>query len=136
VNYYLTDVLAVGVEGEIFTKNFRETYDLVARQDRRLPTLNKYNWGASLNFSYVPIYAKFAMLNGGSCTSSGWPPSASGVTQSEVIPRDPAAPSWTNILITPNVGLHRALFLTAGFTLNLGCATTCSSTSTRHRTAR
>src|SRR5688500_18177776 len=37
INYYLTDVLAVGVEGQYYIKDLREPYDLVARQARRLP---------------------------------------------------------------------------------------------------
>src|ERR1043165_145321 len=36
--YYLTDVLAVGVEGQYYTHSFQEPFDLVARQARRLPT--------------------------------------------------------------------------------------------------
>ena len=35
-------------------------FDLVARQARRLPTVNQYNWSAALNFTYVPAYGKFA----------------------------------------------------------------------------
>ena len=38
--YYLTDVLAVGVEGQYFIHNFGEPFDLVARQARRLPTVS------------------------------------------------------------------------------------------------
>src|SRR5690348_1176178 len=36
--YYLTDVLAVGVEGLYYSHGFNEPFDLVARQARRLPT--------------------------------------------------------------------------------------------------
>ena len=61
--YYLTDVLAVGVEGLYYVHSFREPFDLVARQARRLPTVNEYNWSAALNFHYVPVYGKFAVLD-------------------------------------------------------------------------
>src|SRR5690606_12198768 len=50
LNYYITDVLAVGLEGAYYVDRNREPFDLVARQARRLPTVNKYNYGASLNF--------------------------------------------------------------------------------------
>ena len=52
--YYLTDVLAVGVEGQYYVHSFSEPFDLVARQARRLPTVNQYNWSAALDFHYVP----------------------------------------------------------------------------------
>jgi outer membrane beta-barrel protein len=120
LNYWLTDVLAVGVEGQVFVKDFLETYDLVARQQRRLPTLNKYNFGGSLNFHYVPIYAKFSVLNKKIVHMEGFFTAGVGATQTEVIPRDPALPSWTNLLITPNVGFTLRVFLTEWLTLNLG----------------
>jgi outer membrane beta-barrel protein len=120
VNYWLTDVLAVGVEGQVFVKDFLETYDLVARQQRRLPTLNKYNFGGALNFHYVPIYAKFSVLNHKLVHMEGFFTAGVGLTQTEVIPRDPALPSWTNLLITPNVGFTLRVFLTDWMTLNLG----------------
>lgn len=120
LNYYLTDVLAVGVEGQLFVKDFLETYDLVALQDRRLPTLNKYNFGAALNFHYVPIYGKFAILNKKIVHWESFFTAGVGFTQSEVIPRDPQYPSWTNFLITPNVGFTMRFFVTKWITLNLG----------------
>src|ERR1044071_2993078 len=54
--YYLTDVLAVGVGGQYYTHSFQEPFDLVARQARRLPTINEYKWSAALDFHCVPIY--------------------------------------------------------------------------------
>jgi outer membrane beta-barrel protein len=119
-SYWLTDVLAVGFEGQLFVKDFLETFDLVARQDRRLPTLNKYNFGAALNFHYVPIYAKFAMFNKRIVHWEAFFTAGVGFTQSEVIPRDPALPGWTNFLITPNVGFTARVFVTKWVTLNLG----------------
>jgi len=119
VNYYLTDVLAVGLEGQYFSKDFLETYDLVARQQRRLPTVNKYNWGAALNFHYVPIYAKFSMLNKHLIFLEAMLTAGIGISQSEIIPRDPAFPAWTNNNITPNVGLTFRVFLADWVTLNL-----------------
>src|SRR5688572_8795874 len=54
-NYWLTDALAVGLEGQFFQRDLLDPYVLVATQYRRLPTLNQYNFGAALNFHYVPI---------------------------------------------------------------------------------
>jgi outer membrane beta-barrel protein len=120
LNYWLTDVLAVGVEGHLYVKNLREPFDLVARQARRLPTVNKYNWGGALNFHYVPIYGKFAVLDKHLIHWESFFTAGVGVTQSEVLPRDPALQPFKNILITPNVGAAMRFFLTKFLTVHVG----------------
>jgi outer membrane beta-barrel protein len=120
INYYLTDVLSVGVEGQYYVKNFREPFDLVARQARRLPTVNKYNFSAALNFHYVPVYGKFAVLDRKIVAWEVAFTAGIGATQSEVIPRDTRFPGFTNILITPNVGAGMRFFLFEWLTINLG----------------
>ena len=44
LNYFLTDVLAVGIEGQYYVEDLREPFDLVARQGawRVLPQRDKY----------------------------------------------------------------------------------------------
>jgi outer membrane beta-barrel protein len=120
INYYLTDVLSVGVEGQYYVKNFREPFDLVARQARRLPTVNQYNFSAALNFHYVPVYGKFAVLNKKIVAWEVAFTAGIGATQSEVIPRDTRFPGFTNILITPNVGAGMRFFLFEWLTINIG----------------
>jgi outer membrane beta-barrel protein len=120
ISYYLTDVLAVGVEGQYFAKSFREPFDLVARQARRLPTINKYNWEAALDFHYVPVYGKFAVLDKHIVTWETFFTAGLGVTQSEVIPRDPRFEAFSNILITPNVGASLRFFLFKWLTVSAG----------------
>lgn len=120
VAYYMTDVLAVGVEGVYYAHSFREPFDLVARQARRLPTINVYNWSAALNFHYVPVYGKFAILDK---SLVAWEVALSagiGVGQSEVVPRDPQFPGFTNLLIQPNVGASMRFFLTKWLTVSMG----------------
>ena len=120
VNYFLTDVLAVGVEGQYYVKSLREPFDLVARQARRLPTVNQYNFGAALNFHYVPIYGKFAVLDKHIISWETALTAGVGFTQSEVIPRDPALQSFKNNLITPNVGASMRFFISRFLTVNAG----------------
>jgi outer membrane beta-barrel protein len=120
VNYYLTDVLAVGLEGQYYIKNLREPFDLVARQARRLPTVNQYNYGAALNFHYVPIYGKFAVLDEHIIHWETSLTAGVGFTESEVIPRDPALQPFTNFLITPNVGASMRFFINRFLTVNAG----------------
>jgi outer membrane beta-barrel protein len=118
--YYLTDVLAVGVEGMYMVHNFQEPYDLVARQARRLPTLNQYNWQTALDFHYVPVYGKFAVLDRKLITWESYFTAGIGVGQSEVIPRDTHYPGFTNFLIQPNVGVNMRFFLAKWLTVNIG----------------
>lgn len=120
LNYYLTDVLAVGLEGQLFAHELREPFDLVARQARRLPTVNQYNWGASFNFHYVPIYGKFAILDKHLVHWETYFTAGVGVTESEVLPRDPRLQPFKNMLITPNVGAAMRFFLTRFLTVNVG----------------
>ncbi len=120
INYYLTDVLAVGVEGQYYAKQFREPFDLVGRQARRLPTINQYNFGGALNFHYVPVYGKFAVLDKKLVHWEAYFTAGVGFTQTEVVPRDPRFPGFTNFNITPNVGATMRFFLTKWATVNLG----------------
>src|SRR5436190_1262159 len=102
--YYLTDVLAVGVEGQYYVHSFQEPFDLVARQARRLPTINQYKWSAALDFHYVPIYGKFAILDHNLVTWEVAFTAGVGAGQSQVIPRDTKLPGFSNFLIMPNLG--------------------------------
>ena len=120
IDYYLTDVLAVGVEGQYFAKQFREPFDLVGRQARRLPTINQYNFAGALNFHYVPVYGKFAVLDKKLVHWEAYFTAGVGVTQTEVVPRDPRFPGFTNLNITPNVGASMRFFLARWATINLG----------------
>lgn len=118
--YYLTDVLAIGIEGQYFTHSFEEPYDLVARQARRLPTVNQYKWSTALDFHYVPVYGKFAILDHSLVAWEAYFTAGIGVGQSEVVPRDRAFPGFTNFLIQPNVGASMRFFITKWMTLNFG----------------
>lgn len=119
-NYYLTDVLAIGVEGQYLVHAFNEPYDLVARQARRLPTLNQYNWSTALDFHYVPVYGKFAVFDKKLITWEAFFTAGIGVGQSEVVPRDTKYPGFTNFLIEPNVGASMRFFLAKWLTVSIG----------------
>jgi len=118
--YYLTDVLAIGVEGMYYVHSFRDPFDLVARQARRLPTVNEYKWSAALDFHYVPVYGKFAVLDKKLITWEAYFTAGIGAGQSEVVPRDKKFPGFTNLLIMPNVGASMRFFLTKWLTVNVG----------------
>lgn len=120
ISYFLTDVLAIGVEGQYYVDSFREPFDLVARQARRLPTVNKYNWSGALNFHYVPVYGKFAILDRKLITWEVQFTAGIGAGQSEVIPRDTTFDPFTTLLIMPNVGANMRFFLAKWLTVNIG----------------
>lgn len=120
LNYYLTDVLALGLEGQLYTSQRREPFDLIGRQARRLPTVNEYNWSAALNFHYVPVYGKFAILDKKLVTWEVLFTAGIGVAQSSVIPRDVNYPGFDNFLIQPNIGAGMRFFLSRMLTVSLG----------------
>jgi outer membrane beta-barrel protein len=120
LSYYLTDVLAIGVEGQYYRRQFREPFDLVARQARRLPTVNQYNWSAALDFHYVPVYGKFAILDQHLVTWETYFTAGIGAIQTEVIPRDKRYAAFTNIDISPNVGADMRFFLFKWLTVSAG----------------
>jgi outer membrane beta-barrel protein len=62
LNYWITQVLAIGVNGtyyEPFNKDSEFNFE-TRRAARVAVPLTEYQWGAALNFTYVPIAGKFA----------------------------------------------------------------------------
>ena len=95
-------------------------YDLVARQARLVPTVNKYKYSGALNFHYVPIYGKFAVLDKSIIHWEAFLTAGVGMLQSEVIPRDPALLPFTNTLLAANVGVAMRFFINRFLTVNVG----------------
>jgi outer membrane beta-barrel protein len=62
LNYYITNVLAVGVNGEYYAPfNVDQKFNAQVRRASRVAVpLTEYQWAAALNFTYVPAYGKFA----------------------------------------------------------------------------
>ncbi len=64
-NYWFTNVLAAGVSFQWY-QGLESESDLnyfVRRSTRLAIPINEYQLGAHFNFTYVPIYGKFAMFN-------------------------------------------------------------------------
>jgi outer membrane beta-barrel protein len=118
LNYFLTDALSVGLQGNYYIKHLTDREADVGLQYNRIPTLNRYLWSASLNFGYVPAYGKFAFFNK---SIMHWEIVASGglgVTQTEIIPRDVSLAAFQNLALTPNVGIGGRFFLFDWLTIN------------------
>jgi len=62
LNYYITNVLAVGVNGNYYRPfNVDSAFNAQVRRAARVGVpLTEYDWSAALNFTYVPAYGKFA----------------------------------------------------------------------------
>jgi outer membrane beta-barrel protein len=62
LNYYITEVLAVGINGQFFQpfNNDSAFNAQVRRAARVVVPLTEYQWSAALNFTYVPANGKFA----------------------------------------------------------------------------
>ena len=62
LNYYITNVLAVGINGNYYRPfNADSDFNSQMRRAARVGVpLTEYHWSAALNFTYVPAYGKFA----------------------------------------------------------------------------
>lgn len=120
LNYFLTDVFWVGLEGQYYVYQLTNEEQLLGSEFNLAPTLNEYKYGGALNFGYVPVYGKFAWFNRSIVSWEIWASAGIGVTFTKVIPRDPAnsAYAFQNTDLTPNVGLGSRFFLTDWLTVN------------------
>lgn len=62
INYYITEVLAVGVNGSYYDPfNVDSAFNAQVRRAARVGVpLTEYQWAAAANFTYVPANGKFA----------------------------------------------------------------------------
>lgn len=122
LNYFLTDALWIGLQGQYFVKQLETQEELVGLQFNRSSTLNRYLYGGAFNMGYVPTYGKFALFNRQIIHWEIWASAGVGATFTEVITRDPAEQGrkgFKNTALTPNVGIGGRLFMTDWLTLNV-----------------
>jgi len=64
LSYYITEVLAAGVSFNMYKGLDKQTaLNFSARRaTHQIVPINEYFWGGQLNFTYVPIFGKFAMF--------------------------------------------------------------------------
>ena len=109
INFFLSDVFWIGVQGQYFVKAFTDREELIGLQYNRIPTLNRYLYGAAFNLGYVPVYGKFALVNKMIVPWEIFASGGVGWTRSEIIPRNPSDLGWTNDLLTANVAAGHPL---------------------------
>ncbi len=120
LNYFLTDVIWIGLQAQYFIKQLTTQDELIGVQYNRTPTLNRYLYGGALNFGYVPLYGKFALFNRSIVHWEIFASAGVGVTITEVIPRDPKNSYlvFKNTDLTPNVGIGSRFFIRDWLTVN------------------
>jgi outer membrane beta-barrel protein len=119
LNYYITDVLSIGVEGQYFIKELSERETLVGLQYYLVPTLNKlkYHWAGT--FGYVPGYGKFGLFNKWIVHWDLTFALGLGMIRTEIIPRAFGDKSFTNDNIVGHLGLGVRLFVLDWLTLSI-----------------
>ena len=60
INYYITNVIGVGINGNIYGNSTSEFNFQTSRAARIGQPVTEYQWNANANFTYVPAYGKFA----------------------------------------------------------------------------
>jgi outer membrane beta-barrel protein len=63
VNYWLTNRMAIGINGTAFFGARTSQYDRIRFQEGLLLTANKTLWQASVDYLYEPFYGKIALFN-------------------------------------------------------------------------
>jgi len=118
INFFLSDALSIGLEGQYYVKALSPTADNVGLQYNRIPTLNKYLYSGDLNFGYTLMYGKFALFNKQILHWDTYLTGGVGLMVSEIIPRNPGLSSFQNQLIMVPVGLGARFFLFNWLTVN------------------
>jgi len=121
LNYFLTDALWVGVQGQYFVKQLSTQAELVGLQFNRTSTMNRYLYGGQFNMGYVPVYGKFAWFNRSIVHWEIWALGGVGATFTENISRNPAdqdTKAFKNTALTPSFALGSRFFLTDWLTVN------------------
>ena len=115
LNYYITQVLAVGVNGNWYDGlNADSAFNFQNRRAARIAVpLNIYRFSADLNFTYVPMYGKFAGFGDFIFHYDAYIDGGVGVIQTKPIPIiDPdnrSFPDW-NTLVNFDVGIGLRIF--------------------------
>jgi outer membrane beta-barrel protein len=118
INFYLSDALSVGLEGQYYIKQLSDTELNTGLLYNRIPTLNRYKYSAALMFGYAPVYGKFAWFNKQIMHWEIFINGGLGGIVTEIVPRDPGLSTWQNQRIMVPVGIGARFFLFNWLTVN------------------
>ena len=124
-NYWISNVLAVGLTG-VFFQGLNAQSDVnvfVGRSTGLVVPINEYQLAAALNFSYVPLYGKFSMFSRYIFHWDLYVSAGVGIMRSRPIAAiDPEIRTFdwnTNILFDANIGFRIFFSRSVGLTLEL-----------------
>jgi outer membrane beta-barrel protein len=119
VNYFLSDVLSIGVSGMYYFKNVLDDEFYTRYHFKRIPSLNQYIYTVTANFAYVPFYGKFSLFNKKIMHFEVYFMGGVGGSGTKVIPRDYDMEPFTNAFsLTFPVGLGGRFFINRWMTVN------------------
>lgn len=120
LNFYLTDVFSIGIEGQYFVKERSHLEGLVGLQYNRIPTLNRYKYAAAFNFGYVPGYGKYTLFNRYIMHWDIFVTGGVGAIWSEIIPRIVGDEVFHTIALAPDAAVGTRFFLSDWLTISFG----------------
>lgn len=116
LNYWWTNVLAIGVNF-LWYEGLESESDLsffIRRSTRLAVPVSNYQFGAHLNFTYVPLYGKFAMFNEFIFQWDAYIVGGVGLMNTRPVPVvDPEVRSFDyNVRVAFNLGVGLRVFVT------------------------
>lgn len=140
INFYITNVLAIGLNGNFYGGlNQDSSFNFEVRRSARVATpLNEYREGANFNFTYVPIYGKFAGFSKFIFHYDAYLVGGVGFIDTRAIPViDPDNRNFTfKQKLDFDVGIGLRISSTAGSRPTSRSATTSTTNSSRTRASR
>jgi outer membrane beta-barrel protein len=122
LNYYVTNVLAIGINGGYYF-NSDKTFNAQTRRAARVAVpLTEYLWQAALNFTYVPMYGKFAGFSDFIFHYDVYMVGGVGAITSRPIPvvdPDNRSFKWGSPKVDFNVGIGLRIFFNRWFAADL-----------------
>jgi outer membrane beta-barrel protein len=123
LNYWITQVLAVGVNGNYYQPfNTNSTFNFETRRAARIAVpLTEYQWGAAFNFTYVPVAGKFAGFGDFIFQYDAYVVGGVGALSTRPIPTidpDNRSPTWDPKLAF-NAGIGLRIFFSRWFAADL-----------------
>jgi len=122
LNFYVTNVLAIGVGGGYYFNNDSKFNAQTRRAARVAVPLTEYQWQAALNFTYVPMYGKFAGFSDFIFHYDAYIVGGVGAISTRpiaVVDPDNRSFKWGTPKVDFNIGIGLRVFLNRWFAFNL-----------------
>ncbi len=122
LNYYITNVLAIGLGGGYYFNN-DSTFNAQTRRAARVAVpLTEYQWQGALNFTYVPMYGKFAGFSDFIFHYDAYIVGGVGAISTRpiaVVDPDNRSFKWGSPKVDFNIGIGLRVFLNRWFAIDL-----------------